>query len=98
MVSKAFVCFCMDVTEATLREAFRQGFTEPETLKRFTGAFMGPCQGKSCASNVLQRAAEMAGVSASALRIPTCRPPLVPVPIGLLVAGADDDPKDVTHG
>lgn len=97
MKKKAFVCFCMDVTEAALREAFRQGFREPELMKRFTGAFMGPCQGKTCAANVLQRAAEMAGVDASSLRAPTCRPPLVPVPIGLLAAGADEGSDDAAH-
>ena len=97
MRKKAIVCFCMDVTEATLQEAFRQGFKEPELLKRFTGAFMGPCQGKMCAANVLERAAEMAGVEVSALRAPTCRPPLVPVPIALLMAGADEGSDDAPH-
>lgn len=95
--NKAFVCFCMDVTDAAIQEAVRQGFKEPETIKRFTGAFMGPCQGKTCAANVLGRTAEITGVESSAMRVPTCRPPLVPVPIRLLVAGAEKGPGNEAH-
>ena len=86
MKKKAIVCFCMDVTETTLTEAFRQGFRNPELLKRFTGAFMGPCQGKMCAAGVLEQAAKMAGVSVNTLRAPSCRPPLTPILLGTLAA------------
>lgn len=92
MSRKAIVCFCMDVSQATINEAFRQGFENPELIKRFTGAFMGPCQGKTCAANVLQQAAQLAGVEARTLRAPSCRPPLIPVSLGVLAAG-DEHPN-----
>jgi bacterioferritin-associated ferredoxin len=90
-VKKTVVCLCHDVTEADLRRMFAQGYTDPETLKRSTGAFMGPCQGKFCAPAVLAIIAELTGEDRA--RVPTSRPPLVPVPMGLLASAAslDDD-------
>lgn len=90
MSRKAVVCFCMDVTQATIDEAYRQGFRNPELIKRFTGAFMGPCQGKTCAANVLQQAAQLSGVEPGTLRAPSCRPPLIPITLGVLAAGFDE--------
>jgi len=97
MSKKAFICFCMDVTEDTLREAFRQGFQDPEMIKRFTSALMGPCQGKACAANFMQAVAALGGVLPETLRAPSCRPPLMPVPVSILAADAGDDWPDATH-
>ena len=47
---KTIICVCHDVTERDLVDAFAAGHTHPETLKRATGCFMGPCQGRYCAS------------------------------------------------
>lgn len=86
-MKKTVVCPCHDVTVADLARMFAQGYRDAETLKRSTGAFMGPCQGKFCAPAVLGIIAELTGEEPS--RRPTSRPPLVPVPMGLLAATAN---------
>jgi len=93
-MKKTVVCLCHDVTLADLQQMFSQGYRHPETLKRSTAAFMGPCQGKFCGPAVLSIIAELTGEAP--LRRPTSRPPIVPVPMGLLaVASRDNDDEDV---
>jgi bacterioferritin-associated ferredoxin len=91
---KTVVCLCHDVTIADLHRMFSQGYCHPETLKRSTAAFMGPCQGKFCGPAVLGIIAELTGKDS--LRRPTSRPPIVPVPMGLLaVASMDNNDEDI---
>lgn len=85
------VCFCQDLTEADLVRAIAEGYDHIETLKRFTGAFMGPCQGKMCAANVMKLFAEITGRSPEELRVPTMRPPVEPIPLGYLSAESERD-------
>ena len=78
------ICYCQDLTEADLIRAIEEGYDHIETLKRFTGAFMGPCQGKMCAANVLKLFVHETGQSIEELRVPTMRPPVEPIPLGWL--------------
>ena len=89
MTRKRIVCFCEDVTQEELEDTIEQGFRDLESVKRFTGAFMGPCQGKQCAANILRIFAEKQGIDIETLMIPTMRPPLKPMPLGA-VAGVYD--------
>jgi bacterioferritin-associated ferredoxin len=90
---KSFVCLCLDVTLADVERAVAEGFSEPETLKRYTACFMGPCQGKACLDTVLELIAEKTGADVRELGRPTFRPPAYPVRLGLLAGlGGDDDP------
>jgi sarcosine oxidase subunit alpha len=73
----AIVCFCEDVRVHEVRAELAAGYTDPELVKRRTGALTGPCQGKSC----LQAFACVAGTDT----VPTARPPLAPVRLGDLV-------------
>jgi bacterioferritin-associated ferredoxin len=84
MREKAFVCLCLDITDDDLERAIAEGFTDPETLKRYTACFMGPCQGKSCMDNVLERLGSRTGQPQDELRRPTLRPPIHPVCAGLI--------------
>ena len=43
---KCILCRCEDVTLEDFREAFQEGFSEFESLKRYTGVGTGFCQGK----------------------------------------------------
>ena len=92
-MSKKMVCFCQDLTDADIVRAIKEGYDHLETLKRFTGAFMGPCQGKMCAANVVKLYAETTGHPVEDLRIPTMRPPVEPISLGSLAPekGGEDD-------
>ena len=78
---KQFVCLCEDVTAKELEQAFKEGFTDLETLKRYSTVTMGPCQGKMCHGLVgpAPRAARRASPARPAST--TARPPFQPVPL-----------------
>ena len=42
------ICRCEDVTLEDLHQAFEQGITTFEDLKRILRVGMGPCQGNTC--------------------------------------------------
>jgi bacterioferritin-associated ferredoxin len=88
------LCLCHDVTDADVVRAVRLGYRHPETVKRFTGALMGPCQGRSCAELVLDAVARETGIARDRLRTPTARPPAFAVPMGWLAGGDPVDPVD----
>jgi len=89
---KAFVCLCLDITEADIDRAIAEGFSDPETLKRYTACFMGPCQGKSCMDTILGLLAEKTGQDRNDIRRPTLRPPVHPVQLRLIAGlGEIDD-------
>ena len=89
---KRILCLCHDVTDTDIARAVRLGFRDPETVKRYTGALMGPCQGRSCAELVLDAIARATDTDPRTLRIPTARPPAFPVRMGALAGGEPVDP------
>lgn len=88
---KRILCLCHDVTEADIARAVRLGYDHPETIKRFTAALMGPCQGRSCAELVLDAIARETGADPTTLRTPSSRPPAFPVRMALLAGGKPVD-------
>jgi bacterioferritin-associated ferredoxin len=90
-MAKSFVCLCLDLTQADLERAVCEGFRDPETLKRYTACFMGPCQGKSCLDTVVELLAERVGADPESLPRPTLRAPAHPVRLGLLAGLGDAD-------
>ena len=88
MHDRVILCLCRDVTAGDVRRAVAAGYTDVETLKRFTGAFTGPCQGKSCGEAVRSLLAELTGRDLADVPAPTVRPPLWPVRLGTLAAGS----------
>jgi hypothetical protein len=82
----------MDITDADIAQAVEEGFDHVETLKRYTAVFMGPCEGKVCVMNVLREFARLTGKTVEELRVPTLRPPLRPLPLGLLAAKRGESP------
>ncbi|HTY55598.1 MAG TPA: (2Fe-2S)-binding protein [Candidatus Binataceae bacterium] len=87
-MKRRILCLCMDVTDHDIETAIAEGFDQTETLKRFTAVLMGPCEGKSCALNVLREFARLTGKNIAELRVPTLRPPIRPLP--LAVMGAEE--------
>jgi sarcosine oxidase subunit alpha len=84
---KRFVCLCEDVTEKDVHQAIAEGFDGIETLKRYTTAHMGPCQGKVCGQTALELCARITGRDMNTVGVPTSRPPAIPVELALLAAG-----------
>jgi sarcosine oxidase subunit alpha len=86
---EAVLCFCEDVRAWEIRAEQRDGYTDPELVKRRTGALTGPCQGKYCLAAVTCAVATSGTArpgASDALDLPTARPPLVPTRLGDLVA------------
>ena len=44
-MAKTVLCFCRDITADDVARAVAEGYGDMETLKRFTEAFTGPCEG-----------------------------------------------------
>jgi sarcosine oxidase subunit alpha len=84
---KRFLCLCEDVTEKDIHEAVAEGFDNIETLKRYSTASMGPCQGKICGPAMSEACARATGWGLAAAGMTTSRPPAVPVEMCVLAAG-----------
>jgi sarcosine oxidase subunit alpha len=85
---KKFVCLCEDVTEKDLCDAIAEGYSNIETLKRYSTVSMGPCQGKMCQSASIAICARENRQSIEQTGATTARPPEQPLPLGLLAGRA----------
>jgi sarcosine oxidase, subunit alpha len=83
---ETFVCLCEDISMAEVRGAISGGYSQIETLKRFTGAVTGPCQGKQCALTVATILAMEDGGEKAASYLTTVRQPIQSVPFAQLAA------------
>jgi bacterioferritin-associated ferredoxin len=83
---KTLVCRCEDVTLHELDDAMKRGFTDLESVKRYTGFGTGWCQGKSCLALAAQLIRERGGDASNPM---TPRPPFHPVKLAVL-AGLDE--------
>src|SRR5579872_640536 len=91
-VSKTLACRCEDVTLRDLEEAIARGYTDIESLKRYTGFGTGWCQGKGCVALCARLLVERGGTAKFLI---TPRPPLHPIALGVLaglaaIAEADE--------
>ena len=59
--ARTYLCFCEDVSVHDIEQAIDEGFADVQTLKRYTTATMGPCQGKMCGSALAGICAAHAG-------------------------------------
>ena len=85
---KKFVCICEDVTEKDLCDAIAEGYSNIETLKRYSTVSMGPCQGKMCQSASIAICARENKQTLAETGVTTARPPEIPLPLGLLAGRA----------
>ena len=88
--NKIMLCRCEDVSLREFRQAYHEGFTELESLKRYTGLGTGFCQGKGCLSEAACELAALRGLSPQAIRLTNIRPPAEPLTFAQL-AGLDLD-------
>jgi NAD(P)H-nitrite reductase large subunit len=85
-MTKTILCFCRDVTAEDVVRVVEEGYGELETVKRITGAFTGPCQGKTCLESIQRLVAELTGRRIEDVPAPPIRPPSTPVRLGTLAA------------
>ncbi len=85
-MAKTVLCLCRDITAEDVKRAVAEGYGDMETLKRFTGAVTGPCQGKTCQDAIRRYVAALTGRSIEQVPVPPTRPPVSPVRIGTLAA------------
>jgi sarcosine oxidase subunit alpha len=83
---KRFICFCEDVTHKDLLNAVAEGFDHIETLKRYSTATMGPCQGKMCGLALRAVCALATGRTSAHTGSTTARPPARPIDLAVLAA------------
>jgi NAD(P)H-nitrite reductase large subunit len=88
--SKKIVCRCEDVTEEDILHAIEEGFSDLESLKRYTGISTGPCQGKSCMLHVIRILSMATRKDVNEIGITTQRPPVNPVPLYILAGEKDE--------
>jgi hypothetical protein len=86
------ICFCMDVDAEDIEYMAENGYSTLNRMKRFSGLFMGPCQGARCFRNAFEKFEECTGKE---IDMPTIRPPVVPVFIGALALA---DLEEVSGG
>ena len=91
MTNKVFVCRCEDVTRSDVEEAIERGFSDIESVKRYTGLGTGWCQGKQCLANCARLIADKTGARVSPF---TPRPPFHPVALSDLAKILDREPGD----
>ena len=88
---RTFVCLCSDVSTQDLQDAIGEGFDHIETLKRYTTAMMGPCQGRMCQLSAIGNCAFETQRGMGETGTTTARPPSPSVTLGAL-AGARHHP------
>lgn len=92
--AKIFLCRCEDVALDEFREAYDEGFTELESLKRYTGVGTGFCQGKGCLSEAARELAALRNIPPGEVRLTNIRPPAEPLTFAQLAALDVPPPQD----
>ena len=90
MKNKAVVCRCEDITEDDVKQAIDEGYTDLEELRKKLRIGMGPCQGRVCLQLVKKILEQVTGKVILKESNPKNRPPLVPVPLGMLASDNDE--------
>jgi len=84
-----YVCVCEDVSMHDLEQAWDEGWTSSEILKRYTTATMGPCQGALCSRHLADHA-RAKGATPAARGRTTARPPVRGPRLGELTGGVHE--------
>jgi bacterioferritin-associated ferredoxin len=88
---KTIICRCSDVTLAEVRDLIKEGYTEPEEIKRILRTGMGPCQGRTCGQLILREVAQMTGRKIEEITPTTYRPPSKGIKLGAVARGGEFD-------
>lgn len=75
------VCRCEEVTAGDIRQAVREGCSEPNEIKALTRCGMGPCQGRMCGSALAEITAGEQGLDTELLQPLNIRAPVRNLPL-----------------
>jgi bacterioferritin-associated ferredoxin len=81
---ETITCFCEDIAEEEIVKAIEEGYTTPKEIKQHLRAGMGECQGRGCMLQIMRLISQNTGKPRELILPPSVRPPIIPVPIGLL--------------
>ncbi len=84
------LCRCEEVTVAEVQAAVRRGANSVRAVKGRTRVGMGPCQGRICSHLVAHLVARETGRPVEEVLGITPRPPIKPVPLGVLAELVED--------
>jgi NADPH-dependent 2,4-dienoyl-CoA reductase/sulfur reductase-like enzyme len=85
------VCRCEEITLAEVKAAIADGASDVKEVKRMTRLGMGNCQGRMCAPAMQEIIAREKGLSPERIGYLNPRPPVRPVPLGVLAGHRDLD-------
>lgn len=88
---QVIICRCEEVSLKEILEAIAEGARTVNEVKMRTRAGMGLCQGKTCRRLVSQILAQQTGQPLGEILPATFRPPVRPIPIGVLATGDDEE-------
>lgn len=91
---ETIICFCEDVTEEEIVQAIEEGYTTPKEIKQHLRVGMGECQGCGCMPQIIRLISQKTGKHRELILPPSVRPPIIPVPVGLLGKIAKWDEKE----
>jgi len=95
MTADSLLCRCEGLTRAEIERAVTAGSRSLVDLKAATRCGMGPCGGRICSEAASMLIAAQGKMARSDIPPATARPPLRPVPLGI-IAG-DFDYSDLPH-
>lgn len=81
---ETILCRCEDITREQVLACLEEGYQTIDEIKRITRAGMGPCQGRTCCMLIAQEIASYLNIPIEEVLMPTFRPPVKPLPMGLL--------------
>ena len=85
------ICRCEEVTKGEILETLDTGMSTASGVKRVTRAGMGLCQGQTCGRLVAGLVARHTGTAPAEVESVPARPPVRPVPMGVLAADGTGD-------
>lgn len=87
---ETMLCRCEAVTAGRVRQAVRDGAMGPNQVKFLLRPGMGPCQGRVCGLAVSEVVAESLGQEMQEVGYFRIRPPLKPIPLGIIAEELDE--------
>lgn len=93
MTGTTIICRCEDLTLEEIRELIDKGFTTIDEIKRISRCGMGPCQGRNCRPLLMNELARATGQDIRNMPMPTFRPPVKPIKLGILAPGDQGEPR-----